>query len=278
MQGFVHLHVHTEYSLVDGVVRIDSERSEDGQLVREGLIDATARQGMPAVALTDQGNLFALVKFYRSAQARGIKPLIGVDAWLREDGERAEPSRLVLLCQNEGGYRNLTRIVSRSYLEGRGKHGPVIDRAWLDVETTGGLIALSGAREGDIGRLLVAGRMSEARQFLDGWLALFGDRFYLEVQRTGRPGEEECIVGSLELAGSVGVPLVATNDVRFLRRDDYEAHEARVCIREGARLADPVRPRRYSDQQYLRSPEEMSHVFRDIPEAIENSLSKSRAD
>ena len=126
MQGFVHLHVHTEYSLVDGVVRIDSERSEDGQLVREGLIDATARQGMPAVALTDQGNLFALVKFYRSAQARGIKPLIGVDAWLREDGERAEPSRLVLLCQNEGGYRNLTRIVSRSYLEGRGKHGPVI--------------------------------------------------------------------------------------------------------------------------------------------------------
>ena len=276
MQGFVHLHVHTEYSLVDGVVRIDSERSEDGQLVREGLIDATARQGMPAVALTDQGNLFALVKFYRSAQARGIKPLIGVDAWLREDGERAEPSRLVLLCQNEGGYRNLTRIVSRSYLEGRGKHGPVIDRAWLDVETTGGLIALSGAREGDIGRLLVAGRMSEARQFLDGWLALFGDRFYLEVQRTGRPGEEECIVGSLELAGSVGVPLVATNDVRFLRRDDYEAHEARVCIREGARLADPVRPRRYSDQQYLRSPEEMSHVFRDIPEAVENSLEVAR--
>ncbi|HLB84010.1 MAG TPA: DNA polymerase III subunit alpha, partial [Steroidobacteraceae bacterium] len=197
-------------------------------------------------------------------------------AWLREDGERAEPSRLVLLCQNEGGYRNLTRLVSRSYLEGRGKHGPVIDRAWLDVETTGGLIALSGAREGDIGRLLVAGRMSEARQFLDGWLALFGDRFYLEVQRTGRPGEEECIVGSLELAGSVGVPLVATNDVRFLRRDDYEAHEARVCIREGARLADPVRPRRYSDQQYLRSPEEMSHVFRDIPEAIENSLEVAR--
>ena len=116
MQGFVHLHVHTEYSLVDSVVRIDSERGDDDSVVREGLIDATARQGMPAVALTDQGNLFALVKFYRSAQARGVKPLIGVDAWLREDGQRAEPSRLVLLCQNESGYRNLTRLVSRSYL------------------------------------------------------------------------------------------------------------------------------------------------------------------
>jgi len=119
MPGFVHLHVHTEYSLVDGVVRIDSELSDDDSVVREGLIDATARLGMPAVALTDQGNLFALVKFYRSAQQRGIKPLIGVDAWLREDGLHTEPARLVLLCQDEGGYRNLTRIVSRSYLEGR---------------------------------------------------------------------------------------------------------------------------------------------------------------
>jgi len=276
MQGFVHLHVHTEYSLIDGVVRIDSERSDDDRVGREGLIDATARLGMPAVALTDQGNLFALVKFYRSAQARGIKPLIGVDAWLREDAERAEPSRLVLLCQDDGGYRNLTRIVSRSYLEGRGRQGPMIDRTWLDVDTTRGLIALSGAREGDMGRLLVAGRVAEARQLLDGWLALFGDRFYLELQRTGRPGEEECIAGSLELAGSAGVPVVATNDVRFLRREDYEAHEARVCIRDGTRLADPARPRRYSDQQYLRSPDEMVNVFSDVPEALENSLEVAR--
>src|SRR4029453_19341772 len=125
MQGFVHLHVHTEYSLVDSVVRIDSERADDGRTLREGLIDATARQGMPAVALTDQGNLFALVKFYRAAQARGVKPLVG------DDGQRADPSRLVLLCQNEDGYRNLTRLVSRSYLEGRGRMGPMIDRAWL---------------------------------------------------------------------------------------------------------------------------------------------------
>ena len=276
MQGFVHLHVHTEYSLVDSVVRIDSERADDGRILREGLIDATARQGMPAVALTDEGNLFALVKFYRAAQARGVKPLVGVDAWLRDDGQRAESSRLVLLCQNEDGYRNLTRLVSRSYLEGRGRTGPMIDRAWLDATTTTGLIALSGAREGDVGRLLVAGRPAEARQVLDGWLALFGDRFYLELQRTGRAGEEECIAGSLSLAAVAGVPVVATNDVRFVRRDDYEAHEARVCIREGARLADPARPRRYSDQQYLRSPDEMLKVFEDIPEALENSLEVGR--
>jgi DNA polymerase III subunit alpha len=276
MQGFVHLHVHTEYSLVDSVVRIDSGGSDDGPVVREGLIDATARLGMPAVALTDQGNLFALVKFYRSAQARGVKPLIGVDAWLREDGQRAEPSRLVLLCQNEAGYRNLTRLVSRSYLEGRGPRGPSLDRSWLDADTTAGLIALSGGRDGDIGRALLGGRHAEAHLALSAWLALFGDRFYLQLTRTGRAGEEECITGSLALASSAGVPVVATNDVRFVRREDYEAHEARVCIHDGTRLADPSRPRRYSDQQYLRTPVEMANLFADLPEAIENSLEIAR--
>jgi DNA polymerase-3 subunit alpha len=276
MARFVHLRVHTEYSLVDGVVRIDSERSPEGSTLREGLIDATARLGMPAVALTDQGNLFALVKFYRSAQSRGIKPLIGVDALLREEGERAEPSRLVLLCQDEGGYRNLTRLVSRSYLEGRGRHGPTLRRAWLDADTTRGLIALSAGREGDVGRALLSGRHDDARHALADWLALFGDRYYLELQRTGRPGEEECIAGTLDLAGRVGVPVVATNDVRFLRREDFESHEARVCIHEGTQLADATRPRRYSNQQYLRSPEEMTSIFEDLPEAIENSVEVAR--
>ena len=277
MQGFVHLHVHTEYSLVDGVVRIDSERSEDGQLVREGLIDATARHGHAGSRADRPGQPVRAGEVlsqragarYQAADRR--RRLVA-----RGRSSAPSPAAWCSCVRDEGGYRNLTRIVSRSYLEGRGRHGPMIDRAWLDVDTTGGLIALSGAREGDIGRLLVAGRLTEARQLLDGWLALFGDRFYLELQRTGRPGEEECIAGSLELAGSVGVPVVATNDVRFLRREDYEAHEARVCIREGTRLADPARPRRYSDQQYLRSPDEMSHVFSDIPEAVENSLEVAR--
>jgi DNA polymerase-3 subunit alpha len=276
MARFVHLHLHTEYSLVDGVVRIDSERKDDGSLVREGLVDACARLGMPAVAVTDQGNLFSLVKFYRAALARGIKPLVGVDVLIREEGERVEPSRLVLLCQDERGYANLTRLVSRSYLEGQGRHGPTVSRAWLDRDSTTGLVALSGAREGDVGRALLAGREAEASLALGTWLDLFGDRYYLELQRTGRAGDEDCIAGSLGLAVKRGVPVVATNDVRFVSRDDFEAHEARVCIHEGALLADAARPRRYSEQQYLRSPDEMAELFADLPEALDNSVELAR--
>ncbi len=276
MPRFVHLHVHTEYSLVDGALRIDSERRDDGSVAREGLVDACARMAMPAVAVTDQVNLFALVKFYRAALARGVKPLVGVDLMLREEGERAEPSRIVLLCQDETGYRNLTRLVTRAYLEGQGRHGPTVERSWLDAGAAAGLVALSGGRDGDVGRALLAGREDEAGRALEAWLAVFGDRYYLELTRTGRPGEEDCIAGSLDLAVARGVPVVATNDVRFLGRDDFESHEARVCIHEGTLLADPSRPRRYSEQQYLRSPEEMAELFDDLPEALENAAELAR--
>ena len=274
MARFVHLHLHTEYSLVDSVVRIESEVA-DGRVLREGLIDATARLGMPAVALTDQANLFALVKFYKTAQAKGVKPLIGVDALVRDD-DKAEPHRIVLLCQDHRGYMNLTRLVTRGYLEGQGRHGPTLARAWFDAETCRGLIALSGGRDGDVGRALLAGREAEARTLLEVWLRLFGDRYYLELQRTGRAGEEDCIDGSLQLAVRHGVPVVATNDVRFLQASDFEAHEARVCIHDGVLLADASRPHRYSEQQYLRSPAEMAQVFHDLPEALENSVEIAR--
>ena len=186
--SFVHLHLHTEYSLVDSVVRIEI----DGDAA-VGLMDAVARDAMPAVALTDQGNLFAMVKFYKAAQSAGIKPIIGVDLQVHEAGERVEPSRLVLLCQNDVGYRNLTRLVSRSYLEGQHKGRPTIERSWLTPDNLRGLIALSGAREGDVGRAIIGGRDSDARVALQNWLALFGERFYLELQRTGREGEERFI-------------------------------------------------------------------------------------
>jgi DNA polymerase-3 subunit alpha len=264
MTEFVHLRVHTEYSLLDGVVRVP-------QLMR-----AVAEAGMPAVALTDQGNLFAMVKFYSEAQKHGLKPVIGADLLLREPDERAEPSRITLLAQHYEGYRNLTRLVSRAYLKGQSKGVPLVDRDWLDPHSTAGLIALSGAREGDVGRALVAGREAEARVLLEAWLRLFGDRYYLEVQRTGRPGEEEYIRGVLSLLTALPVPIVATNDVRFLKADEFEAHEARVCIHDGVLLDDPGRPRRYSDQQYLRSPEEMAALFADMPEALENSVEVAR--
>ncbi|HEX7115882.1 MAG TPA: DNA polymerase III subunit alpha [Steroidobacter sp.] len=263
---FVHLHLHTEYSLVDSVVRI---KSENGM---PGLMDAVLAAGMPAVALTDQSNLFAMVKFYRAAQAAGIKPIIGVDLRLREHGERAEPSALVLLCQNEAGYRNLAQLVSRSYLEGQHKGQVTVDRSWLTPENTAGLIALSGAREGDVGRAILNGREADARAALEFWLSLFGDRYYLELQRTGREGEERYIQGALELAVELAVPVVATNDVRFIRQEDFEAHEARVCIHDGTLLGDPKRRRKYSEQQYLKSPEEMADLFEDLPEAIANTV------
>jgi len=269
---FVHLHLHTEYSLVDSVIRIASESDAAGQRTVLGLMDAVAEARMPAVALTDQSNLFAMVKFYRAAQSKGIKPLIGVDLLVREMGEKAEPTRLVLLCQNDVGYKNLTRLVSRSYLEGQHKGVPMIERAWLDVASLQGLIALSGGLAGDVGRAVIDSRTDDARTAMEFWLALFGDRFYLELQRTGRPGEELYITGALALAVRHGVPVVATNDVRFIAASDYESHEARVCIHEGAQLGDANRPRRYSEQQYLRTPAQMLELFADIPEALANTV------
>ncbi len=276
MSRFVHLHLHTEYSLVDGVIRIDSEHDEAGKLKREGLVDAAVRLGLPALAITDHCNLFGLVKFAKTAQAKGIKPLVGVDVLVTPEDARSEPFRTVLLCQDERGYRNLTRLISRAYLEGQGKHGPTLSRAWLDRDTTVGLVALSGARDGEIGRALAEGRGDEAQAALERWLELFGDRYYLELQRTGRPGEEPCIAGSLDLAVRLGVPVVATNDVRFLARSEFESHEARVCIHEGWLLADAARPRRYSEEQYLKSAAEMAEAFADLPEALENSVELAR--
>jgi len=269
--SFVHLHLHTEYSLVDSVVRITAEG--EGSV---GLMDAAARAGMPAVALTDQSNLFAMVKFYRAAQSAGVKPVIGVDLLIREVGDKVEPTRLVLLCQNNVGYKNLTRLVSRSYLEGQHKGLATIDRSWLTTDTVRGLIALSAAGEGDIGRAIMGGRTDDAREALQSWLALFDNRYYIELQRIGREGEENYIRGALELAVECGVPVVATNNVRFIRRDDFQSHEARVCIHEGWMLDDPKRPRRYSQQQYLKSPQEMAALFRDVPEALVNTVEIAR--
>jgi DNA polymerase-3 subunit alpha len=268
---FVHLHLHTEYSLVDSVVRIQSETE-----AAPGLMDAVAAAGMPAVALTDQSNLFAMVKFYKAAQTAGVKPVIGVDLKIREPGERAEPSTLVLLCQNELGYLNLSRLVSRSFLEGQHKGLATVDRSWLTAQSVEGLIALSGAREGDVGRAILNARDEDARSALDFWLGVFGDRYYLELQRTGREGEERHVQSALQLAIERAVPVVATNDVRFIRPEDYESHEARVCIQEGALLDDPKRRRLYSPQQYLKSARQMADLFKDAPEAIANSVEIAR--
>ncbi|MCP3670999.1 MAG: DNA polymerase III subunit alpha [Gammaproteobacteria bacterium] len=256
---FIHLRVHSEFSLVDGVVRI------------KPLIKAVCANRMPAVAVTDQSNLFVMVKFYRAAVASGIKPIIGADCWLHNEQNANQPSRLLLLAQTFEGYRNLTRLISRSYQEGQHLGIPMLEREWLSGSSDG-LIVLSGGCDGDVGRLLLGGNLEQAKQQLQQWIGLFGDRFYLEVNRTGRPREEEHLHACVDLSQQLGVPIVATNDVRFLQPDEFDAHEVRVCIHDGRTLDDPRRPKNYSPQQYLRSQEEMAELFSDLPEALANSV------
>lgn len=257
MEPFVHLRLHCEYSLVDGLIKVDR------------LAQRAAEFGMPAVALTDHANLFALIKFYRACQEAGVKPVVGCDVWVESALARSDPTRMVLLVQNEAGYRNLIRLVSRASTETRGSRS-LIRREWLS-NAHEGLIALCGGPHGEIGTALQAGNSDAARELLEHWMQIFPERFYLEVMRTGRAGEEDHLHQAVALAEEFACPVVATNDVCFLDADDFEAHETRVCIHEGRRLDDPRRARRHSPEQYLKSGEEMQLLFADLPEALENS-------
>lgn len=256
---FVHLHVHSEYSLVDGIVRIDD------------LVETLKQTGAVAVAITDQCNLFAMVKFYQAAEELGIKPIIGADIWIENEENRNHPYRLTLLCQNDLGYRNLTELVSRSYLEGQEQGRPLVKKEWL-IQLNKGLIAIASCLESDIAEALRTEHIELAETLVEYWSGIFKDRFYLEVTRLGRPEEEMILQSLVTLSENKFCPLVATNDVRFINMEDYEAHEARVCIHEGLRLDDPARSKRYTENQYLKSPDEMIELFSDLPEAIENSL------
>ncbi|KIN15568.1 DNA polymerase III subunit alpha [Vreelandella titanicae] len=256
---FVHLRLHSEYSLVDGLVKLKS------------LVSTTAERAMPALALTDETNLFGLVKFYKAAQGAGLKPIIGSDLWLHNPHDESHPYRLTLLAMNDIGYRNLTELISKGWTHGQRQGRAILDKQWV-LEQSEGLIALSGAREGEIGRHLLSDHEQDARVLLEEWQAAFPERFYLELIRTGRPLEEACVHASVKLAIETGTPVVATNDVRFLEREDYWAHETRVAIGEGKALDDPRRERRYTEEQYLKSPDEMAALFADIPEALENSV------
>ena len=262
-QTFVHLRVHSEYSMVDGLVRV------------KPLISRVAELGMPAVGLTEQSNMCSLVRFYKAAMGAGVKPIIGADLWLENPDEPENPFRLTLLARDEKGYLHLTEIISLGYTEGQRYGKPIIRKAWLEARAAG-LIALSGAKMGDVGKALLAGKPELARERAQYWKNLYPGSYYLELQRTERAGDEDCLHLSVELAAELGLPVVATNDVHFLTADDFEAHEARVCIGESRTLDDPRRDRRFSDQQYLRSAEEMIELFSDIPEAVENTIEIAR--
>jgi len=257
-EQFVHLRLHSEYSIIDGLVRIPS------------LMKKASDLHIPAVALTDFSNLFALVKFYRSAIANGLKPIIGADLLVMDDSQQ-ERYRVALLCMNNVGYKNLTELLTRAYLDGQQGGQPTVDREWID-NLNEGLLVLSGGREGDLGKLILKQDAARVEQCIGRWKHTFGDRYYIELQRTGRENEEVYNQAALELASAHELPVVATNDVRFLTAGEYEAHEVRVCINQGRVLSDPRRARAYSEQQYLRPVEEMVELFADVPSAISNSV------
>ncbi len=260
MNGFVHLRVHTEYSLVDSLLRVDE------------LVDAVAARRMPACAITDQGNVSALVKFYKPALSRGVKPIVGADVWVADSLEDKEPARLTLLCQNQAGFKRLSALLTKSARQGPVGGRNVLLKEWLEPDALVSLIGLSGGLHGELGKALAAGRTTRAAEILDYWQSRLPGRFYIELQRLGRAGEREYLARAVEAAAARAVPVVATNDVCFLKREDFEAHETRVCIAQGVTLDDPGRARSYSEEQYLRSPDEMAELFADLPEAIANTV------
>ncbi|WP_297920955.1 DNA polymerase III subunit alpha [Metallibacterium sp.] len=267
--GFVHLHVHSEYALTDSIIRIPDkpEYGDPATAPRPNLISHARRLGLPALALTDDSNLFALIKFYKAALANGIKPIVGCDLWLRHDGH-SEARRLTLLCQDHAGYLNLSRLISRAWREGQQGGRATVAEHWLDGASNG-LIALAGHASA-LAQSALADHADSA--LLQRLRQRFPERLYLELTRCGRAHEEDWIAAALALGARHDLPLLASNDARFLEREDFEAHEARVCIQQGRVLADPKRSREYSPEQYLKSAAAMRALFADLPEALDNSV------
>lgn len=256
---FIHLRVHSDFSMVDGLQKINP------------IVGAAAANNMPALALTDQMNMCGLVRFYGAAHGKGVKPIVGADFWVQSDELGDEQFRLTLLAMDNEGYQNITLLISRGYQRGHVQGRPVIDKAWL-AEHAKGVIVLSGGREGDVGKFLLKGNRQMTEQCLAFYQSHFPDAYYLELLRTGRPDEEVYLHMAVAIATEFALPVVATNEVVFLTAEDFDAHEIRVAIHDGYTLMDKRRPRRYSPQQYLRSQEEMAELFADIPEALENTV------
>jgi DNA polymerase III subunit alpha len=252
--SYVHLRLHSEYSIVDGIVRI------------EEAIEAAVADGMPALALTDLSNVFGLVKFYKEARAKGVKPVIGCDLWLENEADRDKPYRMLLLCQSHAGYLKLSDLLTRAYRTNQYRGRPELKKSWF-AEGTDGLIALSGAHHGDVGQSLAADNAKQAQRLAQEWGKLFPNRFYIEIQRLGNGAMvsgaasipvETCVQRALALASKLKLPLVATHPVQFVRREDFRAHEARVCIATGYTLSDQRRPKLFAPEQYFRSQAEMA--------------------
>ncbi|MCL1162658.1 DNA polymerase III subunit alpha [Shewanella chilikensis] len=256
---FVHLRVHSDFSMTDGLAKV------------KPILAKVADEGMAAVALTDQNNLCGLVKFYGGCHGAGIKPIIGADFWMLVPGFEDEFCALTVLAMDNDGYQNLTQLISKAYLRGQVRDRVAIDQEWL-LEHGAGILLLSGAREGDLGKALLKGNQNQAQELTDFYKQHFNDRYFIELIRTGRPDEERYLHMAVEHAANTGLPVVATNQVVFMTPEEFEAHEIRVAIHDGYTLADPRRPKKYSEQQYLKTEDEMCELFADIPEALQNTV------
>lgn len=256
---FIHLRLHSEYSITDGIVRIPNA------------IAMAQQDAMPALALTDLNNLFGQIKFFQTARTHGIKPIVGCDVSIHNPAEPEKPFRLLLLCQSNTGYLRLCDLVTRAYLLRLNSGRVEIHKKWL-YEGTEGLIALSGAHLGDVGTALLNGNQGMAHQLALEWAELFPGRFYLEIQRIGITHEELHVQETARLAAKLALPVVATHPVQFLGKDEHKAHEARVCIAEGYVLNDKRRISRFTPQQYFKTQAEMTTLFADFPEALQNSV------
>ncbi|MGE8200109.1 MAG: DNA polymerase III subunit alpha, partial [Variovorax sp.] len=259
---FVHLRLHTEFSVVDGTNRIDE------------VIKAAAADKQPALAITDLNNLFGAVKFYKQGRGKGVKPIIGAEVFV--EGLGKEPgvlTRIVLLVQNMEGYLNLSELLARAWTQnvGRGQSQAACKMEWVE-ELAGGLIALSGAQAGPLGQPLLQGQGERAAELALRLAGIFPHRFYIELQRAGRPEDEPHVIAAVQLAARLHLPVVATHPVQFAAREDYEAHEARVCISEGEILGNPRRVRRFTEEQYFKSTAEMQALFADVPSALANTV------
>ena len=266
---FVHLRTHTEYSVVDGTLRID-----DAAL-------AARADGQPALAITDLSNLFGAIKFYKACRGKGVKPIIGVDIFLEPEAAASgassdkQASRLLLLVQNRQGYLNLCELLARGWVKNAQRAQAWIKWDWLE-ELGGGLIALSGADFGAVGLALLAGDADRARSAARRLSALFPGRFYIELQRAGLPTHEAHVRAAVPLAAELGLPVVATHPIEFASTDDFDAHEARVCVAEGEALANPKRVKRFSREQYFKTQAQMAELFADLPSALANTLQIAR--
>jgi len=259
--AFIHLRTHTEFSVVDGTLRIDD------------LVDAAAQDRQPALAISDLSNLFGAVKFYSAARKKGVKPLIGVDIWLEPDAAAGEknPTRLLLLAQNPLGYHNLCELLSRGWILNAQRAQAWHKLEWLQ-ELNAGLIALSGADMGAVGQALLAQDTARAEAAARKLAAIFDNRFYIELQRAGLPTHEAHVRAAVPLAAALRLPVVATHPVQFQTPEDFEAHEARTCIAEGETLTNPRRVKRFSREQYFKTQEQMEALFADLPSALANSV------